>query len=223
MNARHRFTLAAGFVALSAIVSFIAAPDLPAELVTNWNAAGEPNGTMPRTAALWLFPALTAGLVVLFALIPHIDPLRENIAEFRAAYDWFAVIVTGYLFVLHAGIVAFNLGYEFDFTALVLLGAAGLFYSSGIVLTRANRNWFVGIRTPWTLSSDEVWDRTHALGGKLFKLTAILSLLGLLAGDYAIYFLVVPALLTAVVTVLYSYYIYDRLEGNGGASPEAEM
>lgn len=223
MNTRHRFTVAAGLVALSVIVSLLTAPDLPAELVTNWNAAGEPNGTMPRTAALWLFPALTAGLLVLFALIPRIDPLQGNITEFRAAYDWFVVIVTGYMLALHTGIVAFNLGYEFDFTALVLLGAAGLFYYSGIVLTRAKRNWFVGIRTPWTLSSDDVWDRTHALGGKLFKLTAVLSLPGLLAGDYAIYFLVIPALLTAVVTVLYSYYLYERLEGNREASSEVEM
>jgi len=153
-----------------------------------------------------------AGILGLFAVIPRIDPLRENIAEFRSYYDWFVVIFTIYMFVVHAGVVAFNLGYEFDFTYLILVAAAGLFYYSGVVLTHAKQNWFVGIRTPWTLSSEEVWARTHALGGRLFKLTAILTVVGLLFGNYALYFLLVPALLTAGGTIVYSYYLYERLD-----------
>lgn len=223
MNTRHRFGLAAGFVVLSGIVNLLAAPTLPAEIVSNWDAAGESTGTMPRTLGLWLFPALTAGLLLVFALIPRIDPLRANIAEFRPYYDWFVVIFTGYMFVVHTGIVAFNLGYEFDFVYLVLVGTAILLYYSGILLTRAKRNWFIGIRTPWTLSNDEVWSRTHALGGKLFKLTAILTLVGLLFGEYALYFLLVPVLLTVGVTVVYSYYLYERLERDGGSSPDADV
>lgn len=220
MNTSQRFGLAAGFVVLSGIVSVLAAPELPAEIVSNWNAAGEPNGTMPKALTLWLFPGLTAVLLGVFALIPRIDPLRANIATFRPYYDWFVVIFSGYMLVLHAGIVAFNLGYEFDFMYLVLIAAAGLLYYSGVLLTHAERNWFVGIRTPWTLSSEEVWNRTHALGARLFKLTAILTLVGLLFGEYALYFLIVPALLTTVITVAYSYYLYDRIERRGG-TPDA--
>ncbi|MFC7250922.1 SdpI family protein [Halomicroarcula sp. GCM10025324] len=220
METIHRFIVAAGFVALSGIVSLLAAPSLPADLVTNWGAAGEPSGTMPKLLALWLFPALTAGLLVMFAVIPRIDPLRENIADFRPYYDWFVVIFTVYMFVVHAGILAFNLGYEFDFTYLILVAVAGLFYYSGVVLIHAEQNWFVGIRTPWTLSSEEVWARTHALGGRLFKLTAVFALLGLLFGEYAFYLLLIPALLTAGVTVVYSYYLYERIERSSDTAPE---
>ena len=223
MKMVHRYLLAAGFVVLSGIVSLLASPSLPADLVTNWGAAGEPNGTMPKLLALWLFPALTTGLLVMFAVIPRIDPLRENIAEFRSYYDWFVVIFTVYMFVVHAGIVAFNLGYEFDFTYLILVAVAGLFYYSGVVLTHAEQNWFVGIRTPWTLSSEVVWARTHALGGRLFKLTAVLTLVGLLFGEYALYFLLVPALLTASVTVVYSYYLYERLERSSDTTSESNL
>ncbi|MFC6965273.1 SdpI family protein [Halocatena marina] len=212
MNTIHRFTLAVGFVVLSGVLSLLAAPSLPAELITNWNAAGEPNGTMPKLLVLWLFPGLAAGILVVFALIPRIDPLRENIAEFRAYYDWFVVIFTGYMFSVHAGTVAFNLGYEFDFTVLILIAMAGLFYYVGVLLTHAEQNWFVGIRTPWTLSNEEVWERTHALGGRLFKLTAVLTLIGLLFGDDALYFLLVPTLLTVGLTIVYSYYLYERIE-----------
>ncbi|ADJ16657.1 SdpI family protein [Halalkalicoccus jeotgali] len=220
MNTHQRFGLAAVFVVFSGIVSLLTAPELPAEIVSNWNAAGEPSGTMPKTLALWLFPGLTAVLLVVFALIPQIDPLQENINAFRPYYDWFVVIFTGYMLLLHAGIVAFNLGYEFDFTYLVLIAAAGLLYYSGILLTHAERNWFVGIRTPWTLSSEEVWNRTHALGGRLFKLTTILTLVGLLFGEYALYFLIVPTLLTTGITVAYSYYLYERIERRGSSSPD---
>ncbi|REA02723.1 hypothetical protein DEQ92_13135 [Haloferax sp. Atlit-6N] len=223
MKTIHRFLAAAGFVALSGIVSLLAAPSLPAELVTNWGSGGEPNGTMPKLLALWLIPALTAGLLVTFAAIPRIDPLRENIAEFRSYYDWFVVIFTVYMSVVHVGIVAFNLGYEFDFTSLILVAVAGLFYYSGVVLAHAEQNWFVGIRTPWTLSSEEVWARTHALGGRLFKLTAVLTLVGLLFGDYALYFLLVPALLTAGVTVVYSYYLYERIDGSSDTAPGSNL
>ena len=114
--------------------------------------------------------------------------------------------------VVHAGIVAFDLGYGFDVTALVLVGVAGLFYYSGVLLAHAERNWFVAIRTPWTPSNEEVWQRTHALGARLFKLTAVLAPVGLLFGEYALYFLLVPALLTVGITIVYSYDVNDRLE-----------
>jgi len=122
-------------------------------------------------------------------------------------------VFAAYLAVLHTGIVAFNLCSAFDMTLFVLAGGAGLFYYLSILLAHAERNWFVGIRTPWTLSSDEVWDRTHDLASRLFKLTAVLALVGLLFGEYAVFFLVVPALLTAAVTVAYSDYLYERLDG----------
>jgi uncharacterized membrane protein len=84
MKTIHRFGLAVGFMVFSGIVSLLTAPSLPTNLVTHWNASGEPDGTMSKQLALWLVPALTTGLFVVFAAIPRIGPLRENIAEFRA-------------------------------------------------------------------------------------------------------------------------------------------
>lgn len=221
MRSVHRFAVAAGIVALSGALSVVAAPSVPARLVTHWNAAGDPDGTMAKSVGLALVPVLSAALLGLFAAIPRIDPLRENIASFRAVYDWFLVALTAFLGVVHAGIVAFNLGYAFDFTQVVLAATAVLFYFVGVLLSHAERNWFVGIRTPWTLSSAEVWDRTHRLGARLFKVTAVVALFGLLAGEYAVYFLVAPALVTAAVTVAYSFYLYERTERGGAPDSQA--
>lgn len=108
MNTRHRFTLAIGFVILSVVVSLFAEPSLPAVIVSNWDASGDSMGTVSKGVGLWLLPVLTAVLLVVFAIIPRIDPLRENIATFRPYYDWFVVIFAAYMFVLHTGIIAFN-------------------------------------------------------------------------------------------------------------------
>jgi len=221
MDTTRRYLVAAAFVVLSGLVSVVAAPELPAELVTHWNAGGEPDGTMSKPVALALIPGVSAVLFGLFVLVPRIDPLRANIEEFRGHYDWFVVLFAAYMFLVHAGIVAFNLGYEFDFVALVLLGVAGLFYYVGVLLETAKRNWFVGIRTPWTLSSDAVWDATHELGARLFKLCALAALFGVFAGEYAVYFVVVPALATAALTFVYSYLVYERLEGTPDAASKA--
>lgn len=215
LTTRLKFGLAASVAVLAGLAGVLAAPELPAELVTNWDAGGDPNGTLSKTPALVLLPALTLGLVGLLAVLPRIDPLGENIESFRTQYDWFAVVFAVYLSAVHLGIIAFNLGYEFQFTLLMLAGMAALFYYIGIVLEHAERNWFVGIRTPWTLSSDEVWDRTHDLGATLFKLTAVVSAAGLLLGDLAIFVFVGATLLTSLITVVYSYYCYRQLD-NGG-------
>jgi len=212
VNTRQRLGIAVGFVALTALASVLAAPALPARVVTHWNAAGVPDGTMAKPLALAFAPALSALLVALLAVVPRIDPRRESYAAFRPYYDWLIVLLAAFVLVLHVGTLLFNLGYRFAFVSLVVVCVAGLFYYVGVVLEHAEPNWFAGVRTPWTLDSDAVWARTHALAARLFKASAALALVGLLVGEYAVYFVLVPALGTAAVTVAYSYWLYERLE-----------
>ncbi|GAB7009750.1 SdpI family protein [Halorubrum trueperi] len=215
MNTRRYFGLAALLVVLSAAVGIAALPALPERIVTHWDAAGDPNGTASAAVGIWLLPGLSAALLALFAVLPRIDPLGENVAAFREHYDRLVVVLAAYLTALHVGMIAFNLGVEFDFVAFVLLGVAGLFYYIGTILPHVEPNWFVGIRTPWTLSSDAVWDRTHALGAKLFKLAGVLAAVGVAFGEYAVFFVLVPAVATAVVTAAYSYVLYRRVDADG--------
>ena len=90
----------------------------------------------------------------------------------------------------------------------VLMGL--LFLYCGFFLERVGPNWFAGIRTPWTLSSPTVWKKTHLLGGKLFKIAGIVSCAGSLVPDLAIWFILVPVLAGALVTVVYSYYAFRK-------------
>lgn len=212
MRTIHRFGFAVAIIVLAGLASVVALPALPDPVVTSWDANGDPGGTMPAVHGVALLPLMMVGLVLLFAVIPRIDPLRENIATFRAYVDWLLVVLVAYLGILHVGIIAFNLGYSFDFTVLALSGVAILYYYIGILLPQAERNWFVGVRTPWTLSSDVVWERTHAYCGTLFKASGIIAAIGLVVGDYLIHFILIPVLLTTVFAVVYSYYLYEQVE-----------
>jgi uncharacterized membrane protein len=85
-----------------------------------------------------------------------------------------------------------------------------LFIYLGFLLEHAEPNWFVGIRTPWTLSSESVWKKTHRLGGKLFKIAGVICLLGVLFQDYAIWTIMVPILLVSFYVVVYSYIEFQK-------------
>lgn len=215
MNTRNRFLVAAGLVALSFAVSLYALPRAPETVATHWNAAGEPDGSMAKLPGLLLLPALAAGVVALLAVVPRIDPLGANVAAFRRHYDWFVVLFAAFMAYVNGLAVAYNLGYDVNVSRMLYPALGLLFAFLGVVLDEAKRNWFVGIRTPWTLSSDEVWDRTHELGATLFKLSGVVALLGVLVPEYALWLVVGPVAASAAITTVYSFLVYRRLDGDG--------
>lgn len=217
VNEKRSLLLGGAFVLLSLAISVYALPRAPETVATHWNAAGQPDGTMGKFAGLFLLPAITAGVVALLLVVPKIDPRRENYAAFRPYYDGFVVAIAGYLTLIHAASVAYNLGYDVDVTTVAIGSVGLLLYYAGVVIGHAEPNWFVGIRTPWTLESDAVWHATHRLGARLFKLSGILALVGIFVPEYAIYLLLVPTLGTAVATFVYSFVTYRQLGGGEAA------
>lgn len=185
-------------------------PQMPDQLASHWNAQGQVDGYTSKAIGLFLMPAASLGMLLLFVLVPKIDPLRKNIKKFRKYYDGFIVIMIAFMFYLYVLTIAWNFGIEFDMVYSLIPAFTAIFYYSGILIENAKRNWFIGIRTPWTLSSKRVWDKTHRLGGKLFKAAALVSLLGLLFRNYAFFFLIVPIISVAGYVVVYSYVIYQK-------------
>jgi len=200
-------------VAVAAAASAAAAPDLPAEVVSRWDAAGDPTGTMAAATLLVGGPALVAGVAVVFEVLPRIDPLGENVAAFRDAYDAAAVTVAGFLAYAHLLVLGRNLGYGVPIPAALAPAVAVLYVVVGAVVERAEPNWFVGVRTPWTLSSDAVWRETHALAGTLFKAAGVVALAAAAFPSRFVVLVAGPAAATALVTTVYSFLSYRRQEG----------
>ena len=192
------------------IITIAMYPTSPDRVVSHWNAAGQPDGYMSKLWGLFLIPLIMIGLVGLFAALPRIDPYKKNYEKFRNYYDGFILLFILFMLAIQIQIILWSTGYQVspNLTFPFLMGT--LFIYIGFLLGHAEQNWFVGIRTPWTLSSETVWKKTHEVGGKLFKLAGVISFIGVFAGEYAFLFILIPVLIVAVFTVAYSYFEYQK-------------
>lgn len=211
MNARRRNLLGAGIIAVTGILGIALMGRLPDQVAIHFGPSGQPDDYAGKAFALALVPALQAVMLAVFAVLPRIDPLGENIRKFGDMYNWLVVVIVGFLGYIHGVVLLWNIGYEFAVAQATVPAVAVLYYFIGAVMERAEQNWFVGIRTPWTLSNEQVWQDTHALGGTLFKIAAVIALGGLVLPQYAVVLIAGPAALMAVVTTVYSYWDYRRV------------
>jgi uncharacterized membrane protein len=202
------------FLVIAVVAFFVTGllfyPNLPIEVVSHWNAAGVANGHLPRFWGAFLLPIIFVILAALFFAIPRMDPKRDNIAKFRHYFDGSVIAFTIFFYYIYILTLLPNVGYQFDVTTFLIPALAVLFYVIGVVLPHTHPNWFFGIRTPWTMSSETVWHQTHKVGGLVFKISAVISLFGMFfSPSIAIWFLLVPILASALGLVIYSYVLYE--------------
>ena len=207
---RKSETIISVIILLSFVVGIYFYPQMPEKMASHWNAQGQVDGYMSKFWGLFLMPLISAGLFLLFITIPKIDPLKHNIEKFRKYYDGFVVLIIVFLFYLYLLTIFWNIGIRFSMTQLLAPAFGILFYYCGILTENAKRNWFIGIRTPWTLSNDAVWDKTHKIGGKLFKAAGVIAFVGIFFQNYALFFVLVPVILVAAYTTIYSYIEYQK-------------
>ena len=208
MNKTNIFILIV--IAASFGLGFYLYPHMPQAMASHWGLGGQVNGYVSRFWGVFLVPIITLVLWLLFLLIPKIDPLRANIAQFRKYFDGFVALIILFLFYIHLLTLAWNLDYHFNMSQFLAPAFAVLLYCAGVLIQHAKHSWFVGIRTPWTLSSEVVWEKTHRIGGKLFKAAGILALGGLFFSALAFYFLALPIIVVAAFTIVYSYIIFQQ-------------
>ena len=183
---------------------------IPQTMITHWGINGEANGFMPKEIGLSIIPAIMAILVAVLYLVPKLDPLKKNIEEFQNEYQNFIAVFLGFMLYIQVITIAINLGLETNLLQLLAPAFAVLFFTLGKLMSKAKRNYFIGIRTPWTLASEKVWNKTHALGGKLFKGIGILALLGLILPTQAMILILAPVILGAIYLCAYSYFEYKK-------------
>ena len=196
---------------MSFTLAFWFYPQMPDQMASHWSTQGQVDGHMSKSWGLFLMPLISLALFLLFIFIPKIDPLKSNIEKFRKYFDWFVVLIIVFLFYIFSLSIYWNLGHEFNMGTMMIPGIAIILYFISIMLKHAKRNWFIGIRTPWTLSSDVVWDKTHQLGSKLFKISAIIALIGIFFNQYAIWFTLTPLIFSIVYLFVYSYLEHKKI------------
>ncbi len=194
-------------IILSLIIGIYFYPKMPDQIASHWNIQNEVDGYMSRFWGVFLVPIIIIAISALFIFIPKLDPLKKNIVSFQDEFDKFSLIILLFLFYIYLLTLIWNLGIYFSLGKFVIVGVAIIIYYAAILIGKSKRNYFIGIRTPWTLSSDNVWDKTHKLGEKVFKLAAVLMLVSLFIENSFLFILII-ILIMVFIPIIYSYRFF---------------
>jgi uncharacterized membrane protein len=184
---------------------------LPEQVPTHWNFRGEVDDYGPRFPFAFLGPLMSAGLWILLPVLRRVDPRRRNYERFDDTFWLLLNVLTIGMLYLHGLTLAVALGYDVNVSRGMLFGLGLLFAGLGNYLPRLRSNWWMGIRTPWTLESEEVWRRTHRLGGRTFVMGGLLCMLAaMLPWRVAPWLAMAGLILAGLVPVIYSYVIWRQ-------------
>jgi uncharacterized membrane protein len=208
MNRKWLAPAIAGAVVLFTVAVY---GSLPERIPTHFNFRGRADGWSSRPVGAFLLPGIMIGTWLLLHVLRRVDPRRDNYERFD---DTFWLLVNGIVFflgLLHVAILGETLGWPIHFpTALVLIVGLG-FIAVGNYLPRIRSNWWMGIRTPWTLESERVWRETHRLGGRTFVAAGVATMASLLLPNgvqgYVMFGSIIAA---AIVPLVYSYFVWRR-------------
>ena len=182
---------------------------LPEQMAIHWNATGEPDGFGSRAFGAFLLPFVVLAIWGLLIALPKLDPRSANIEKFRDAYDVLVAAVIAVMCLLHICVLGSALGWPIDVGRVAPIGIGALFVVIGTLLPRFQSNFFFGIRTPWTLSSETVWARTHQVGGYvLMGIGLLLMLAGIVGTSFWLYVAIGGGFAMAIFVVAYSYLLW---------------
>ncbi|MFH1408425.1 MAG: DUF1648 domain-containing protein [Nanoarchaeota archaeon] len=190
--------------------SFYLYPTAPDELPTHWNAQGEVDDYGSRFTALFLMPLLIVFVYLMLLFLPKMAVFKKNIDQLEPHLYGLKMVIILFFAVIWFGTIAHLIGIPIDMTYLIGISIAGLFYYLGDFLKNVKRNYFVGIRTPWTLSSDLVWDKTHRLGSITFRANAVIIVLSLLYPLMLFPVMLITIFANVVFLLGYSFYVFKK-------------
>lgn len=185
---------------------------LPADarLPVHWNISGEVDRFGSKFEGLFLVPLVTLGMMALLMLVPVIEPRRQHIWRSMKAYRAILIAIILLMAFLHFVLLTAALGQTVNVGRLVTLGVGILFILIGNYLGKVRSNFFLGIRTPWTLSSERAWNKTHRLGGWLYVILGFIIVMnGIFWGaTRAFIVLISGAILFSIIPAVYSYFVW---------------
>jgi uncharacterized membrane protein len=197
------------------IITAAVYPQIPERMPTHWNIRGEVDGLSNRLWGAWLIPLLLPVMWGIFRILPHIDPRRANYAKFASTYEWIVALVLAFMLGMQGIVLAAATGHPLPMQRVIPFGVGVMFLIIGNLLPRARSNWFVGIRTPWTLSSELSWERTHRVGGFVIVLIGVAMIVTAFVapvrGLVILPFVVFPVVL---LLIAYSYIVWKQDKGS---------
>ncbi|MGB3891438.1 MAG: SdpI family protein [Priestia megaterium] len=206
---KHVFPLS--ITVLTLVAWLIALPHLPATMPIHWGANGEADGFATKINAMILTVGIMVLIYFIIAFVPRIDPRKENYKYFSKTYNILLNAVLLLFFFVNMSTILQGLGYNVPMSYIAPIMAGLVFIIIGNYLQRVRSNYFMGIRTPWTLSNETVWKKTHRLSGKIFFIGGLLILISAFLPDgYKSVIMWGSIVLCVAVPYLYSYLAYKK-------------
>lgn len=195
------------------IISVLIYPHLPDHVPSHWNINGEIDAYSTRAFGAFFAPALTVGCYLLMIVVPLIDPRRDNYQRFTKAYTLLRWSMVVFFLVLYVVMILVALGYSINVGMVVKAMVSVLFLLIGNFMGQFRHNYFVGIKTPWTLASEEVWQRTHRFGAKIWVAGSLICLaLSFVDTIWSAGLFFGSIMVMTIVPIVYSYVIFSKLE-----------
>ena len=200
-------------IAIQIIVGVYGLVVLPDTVPIHWGANGQPNGYGPKWIDTLLFPLISIGVYILVRVLIAAGPRlggRESTAANLKVVKIILVGVMLFMLIIQLSTIALGLGFGFDITMIVTLALSVLFIFLGNYMGKLRRNFWAGIRTPWTLTNAVVWERTHRLGGWLFVAVGLIGIPCSFIPALRLWGLIVPLIAVCVFLYIYSYVCYRQ-------------
>lgn len=194
---------------VTAIVSY---KYLPERVISHWNFSGQADGWSSRSFHTIFFPALIISMYILFLALPNIDPKKERYQEFSKVYNIIRGMMLSVFFLIYLGATLVNLGYNIDIAHSVPALIGVMMIVLGRYMGEIKNNWFVGIRTPWTMSSELVWQKTHRLGAWVFIIFGLILIITPWLPKNIGLFLFAAGIIAVVLVPMIASYVFYRNE-----------
>ncbi|HZG60182.1 MAG TPA: SdpI family protein [Anoxybacillus sp.] len=199
-------------IIISVAISLWAYPQLPDQVPSHWNAAGEVDGYSSKLFAVLFGPILLTGIYGILLGVAKIDPRKENYQNFAGVHRVFVNVTLTFFTAIHIVVIFSGLGYHVHMDWIVNIGLGLLFMILGNYLPKVKANYFIGIRTPWTLANETVWAKTHRFGGKVFFIGGVMLIVSaFVTSTFRVFLLISSIVFIAIVPMVYSYFVYKKV------------
>jgi len=199
---------------LASLAAGVAAyPQLPDLVPSHWNIKGQVDGYSSRFWGAFGIPLMLAGIYLLMLLMPRIDPKRANYSRFGGAYRTLKLAIALFFVWLYGTVLASAMGFRLPVDKMVITAVGILFMVIGNFMGQFRHNYFVGIRTPWTLANEEVWQKTHRLAARIWVAAGLaMAAAGLaLGGQRGLVVIILAIVAAALVPIVYAYALHRKL------------
>jgi uncharacterized membrane protein len=184
---------------------------LPDVIPVHWNFAGEADNFGSKTTHLIIMPLIVLGMMLLFIYLPKLDPKKSQYEKFAEVYELIQLLLVTFMTYIYLITILVGIDAKINVSYAVMVGMGAMFIIMGNYMGKIRQNYFVGIKTPWTLDNEEVWNKTHRLGGWCFVIAGLLFILQAVFGFAFFWLFIILLVMLVLVPIGYSYWLHKKI------------